>query len=323
MPLNKLVTIVTLCFSISACSSKIASYIEKSRSFPHDHIITGEQISQWDFSKSDYCLAQSNQCISYFHAAPLTNKRISYSIEIESEKSESAVNLQLSRDNLKKDFSGTVILLHGFLVSKEFMLSSALYFRFLGFDVVIPDLLGHGESDGTKGYGVVDSEIISNLIDDVAYKNSIKKKNIYLLGNSMGALTAARISSSRQDISGLILQAPMVKFDQAAYNYAKSGFPLLSKIISESNIREGAALALARANIKIDDTKIKPLLISSQTPILIFASSSDSVAPHTEYQDITDRNIKLVILNDRSHPSMVAIGQDEHKVLSEWLAHNN
>lgn len=115
----------------------------------------------------------------------------------------------------------------------------------------------------------------------------------------------------------------MVKFDQAAYNYAKSGFPLLRGIISESNIREGAALALDRANIKIDDTKIKPLLISSKIPILIFASSSDSVAPHTEYQDLTYRNIKLVVLNDRNHPSMVAIGQDEHKVLSSWLANNN
>lgn len=175
MLLNKLVIII-LCFSISACSSKIASYIEKSRSFPHDHIITSEQISQWDFSKSNYCQAQSNQCISYFHAAPLANKRISYSIEIESVKSVSAVNLELSRDNLKKDFSGTIILLHGFRASKEFMLTSALYFRFLGFDVVIPDLLGHGESDGTKGYGVVDSEIISNLIDDVAHKTVLSKK---------------------------------------------------------------------------------------------------------------------------------------------------
>ncbi|WP_020414355.1 hypothetical protein [Microbulbifer variabilis] len=95
----------------------------------------------------------------------------------------------------------------------------------------------------------------------------------------MGALTAARISASRQDISGRILQAPMVKFDQAVVNYARAAHPLASGLIPESNFREGATRALEKANIYHDNTRIKALLISSSTPTLLFLSPSDPIAP--------------------------------------------
>ncbi|WP_445365205.1 alpha/beta hydrolase [Microbulbifer sp. ANSA001] len=210
---------------------------------------------------------------------------------------------------MESSFSGTVMLLHGFRASKEFMLSSALYFHFLGFDVVIPDLLSHGESGGKKVFGVGDSEIFNALVDNLIQKSIIKKDNLYLLGHSMGALTAARISASRQDIRGLILQDPMVKFDQAVVNYARAAHPLISGLIPENNFREGATRALEKANIYLYDTRIKPLLISSNTPTLLFLSPSDPFAPYSEFKDLTDSNINLVLLRERNHPSMGVIGK--------------
>ncbi|WP_444902568.1 alpha/beta hydrolase [Microbulbifer sp. SSSA007] len=235
---------------------------------------------------------RNNLCVNYFHATALINKKINYSIEVESYKSESTVNLKLNRNALESSFSGTVILLHGFRASKEFILSSALYFRFLGFDVVIPDLLGHGESGGKKAFGVGDSEIVNALVDNLIQKSIIKKDNLYLLGHSMGALTTARISASRQDISGLI---------------------------PEKNFREGATRALEKANIYLDDTRIKALLISSNSSTLLFLSSSDPIAPYSEFKDLTDSNINLVLLRERNHPSMEVIGKNEYELLVNWL----
>jgi pimeloyl-ACP methyl ester carboxylesterase len=72
--------------------------------------------------------------------------------------------LHITRDKLPA-FSGNVIILHGFRGSKEWMAISAAYFQFLGFNVFIPDLLGHGESNQPKGFGVKDVDYLLDFID--------------------------------------------------------------------------------------------------------------------------------------------------------------
>ncbi|MFA0813900.1 alpha/beta hydrolase [Microbulbifer epialgicus] len=311
--------IITICLIIASCSQKISSLISTSESFPHEDTITVEEIKNLEFKKSNYCQEETDICICYYYGKPLEDEEIQYSSEFNIRGIESIVNLKLTRDSLEKKHSGTVILIHGFRASKEFMLNSALYFRFLGFEVVVPDLLGHGESSEGKKYGVDDSKFINGLIDNLISKGIITDKNIYLVGNSMGGLTAARISSLREDIRGIILLAPILSFDKAMYNYFKATHPLLSKIIPQKDIYKGASLALEEADIKLDDTHIKPLLTASNTPILIFSSTADLIAPHKDFEDLNRENIKVVALKGRNHPSMSLIGINEHEVLSRWL----
>ncbi|MFA0790353.1 alpha/beta hydrolase [Microbulbifer echini] len=209
--------------------------------------------------------------------------------------------------------------MHGFRTSKEFMLDSALYFRFLGLQVVVPDLLGHGDTGGKKKYGVDDSKYINSLIDNLIEEGIIKDGNIYLVGSSMGALTASHISSLRSDISGVILLAPMLQFDEAVYNYAKIDHPILSRIIPEKDIRKGAALALRKSNVKLKDTNIQPLLKSSQTPTLLILSDSDQISPYASYKQLQKDNIEIFKVNGRHHPSMNTIGEGEHEAIVKWL----
>ncbi|WP_226642223.1 alpha/beta hydrolase [Microbulbifer variabilis] len=322
MKLKNLIPIILFCTLICACSSNIADYITHSKSFPHDHIVSSEQIEKWGFYKGNYRDTYRDLGISYLYAAPLEKDKIKYSIETDSGHNTSTVTLAIERKSLKKSYSGTLILLHGFRASKEFMLNSALYFRLLGFHVVIPDLLGHGESEGNKEYGIGDSEIINRMIDDLINTGIIENKNIYLLGNSMGSLAAARISQSRQDVSGLILQAPMLEFDQAVYLYAKENFPLLSRTISEDEIKKGALTALEEANISLQDTKIESLIINSPIPVLLFASNTDPISPYDHFKKLEQDHIRVVNLPERNHPSMAIIGNIEHKILQEWLTLN-
>ncbi|WP_444899671.1 alpha/beta hydrolase [Microbulbifer sp. VAAC004] len=315
----KLFLTISICLLASSCAVNIRDYIASSKSFPYDHIVSNEQIKSWGFHKNNYCDKLRNLCISYFSADPLEKGKIKYSIETDSGDQTSQVNLSINKEALNKHYSGTIILLHGFRISKEFMLHSALYFRLLGFQVVIPDLLGHGESEGRKEYGVGDSEVINRLIDELIHKDLIESKNIYLLGNSMGSLTAARITQSRQDISGLILQAPMLEFDQAVYNYAQENFPLLSRAFSEKEIKIGASMALEEANISLLETQIEPLLTNTPVPVLLFASNTDPISPYDHFQNLHQDHIKIVLLKDRNHPSMAVIGEIEHSALQDWL----
>ncbi|MDP5209651.1 alpha/beta hydrolase [Microbulbifer sp. 2205BS26-8] len=304
---------------ISSCSSGVAFFLEKSESFPYEQIITDVKIEELGFNKNQFCSNSEGVCISYFFAPPITSKKLGYSIEVDSGNRTNHVELAVQRGSLANTYSGTIVLLHGFRVSKEFMINSALYFRFLGYEVVVPDLLGHGESGGTKKYGVGDSGVVSNLIDDLISKQTISGEKLYLLGSSMGALTAARVSSNRDDIRGLILQAPMPPFDTAVYNYSKANYPLLGNLISEEQFRKGALLALENANIQLKDTRIEPLLVASDTPVLLFSSPADLVSPYDNFKALNDHTIKVIALADRNHASMAVIGETEHQVLQTWL----
>ncbi|AWF80424.1 alpha/beta hydrolase [Microbulbifer sp. A4B17] len=317
--LNTIFAVITACLTMSACSQRIAKLIENSESFPFDRTITSKEINELGFKKGKYCTDNNGNCITYYYASPLHQDSLHYSIEFDTHDRKSVVRLELQRDSIRKDHTGTVILLHGFRSSKEFMLHSALYFRFLGYRVIVPDLLGHGESSGNKKYGVGDSTIINELVDNLITKKEIKNDHIYIVGNSMGALTALYLSALRTDIDGIILLAPMVPFDQALYNYSRLNHPILSLIIPEKDVRQGANLALTKAGIEPGDTNILPLLNSSELPILLLSSPADRIAPSSNYKGLDKANIQVCEISDRNHPSMATIGNAEHKVILQWL----
>ncbi|WP_444939229.1 alpha/beta hydrolase [Microbulbifer sp. JMSA002] len=317
--LARVLTVISICIVIPACSQRIASSIEKAENFSFGERITVERIEQLNFRKAEYCPPGKKTCISYYYGSPLADANLNYSVTFGEDERENIVKINLSRDSLDRSYFGTVILLHGFRTSKEFMLDSALYFRFLGFQVIVPDLLGHGETGGKKKYGVNDTKYINSLIDNLIEEGIIKNENIYIVGNSMGAVTASHISSLRSDISGVILLAPMLQLDEAVYNYAKRDHPILSRIIPERDIRKGAILALRKSNIDLKDTNIQPLLKSSQTPTLLILSDSDQISPYASYEQLKKDNIKIFKVHDRYHPSMNTIGEIEHKAIVKWL----
>ncbi|WP_444957037.1 alpha/beta hydrolase [Microbulbifer sp. ZKSA002] len=317
--LNTVIIIIATCLTMSACSKRIATLIERSKSLPYTETITPEEIKDLGFKKDQYCTKNKENCVSYYYGSPITESKLNYSVKFYAQDKETTVNLHISREQLKNKCKGTVILFHGFRGSKEYMLHSALYFRFLGFKVIVPDLLGHGESNNTKKYGVGDSKVISQLISKLIEKGDIEDKNLYLLGSSMGALTALYTSTLRSDITGIILLAPMLSFEQAFHNYAKLNHPILSWIIPDKDIRQGANTALERAGVVPNDTNIFPLLRASGIPILLISSPTDRIAPYSSYMTLDQSNIELAEASNRNHPSMTTIGNIEHKVIINWL----
>ncbi|MFA0810816.1 alpha/beta hydrolase [Microbulbifer epialgicus] len=311
-----------LYLAISACSKRVASLIERTESLPFNEVVTTEEIEDLRFMKYRYCLVKKENCISYYYGLPLIDNNLQYSVNFEENGREHIVSLDLSKNSLGKKYSGTVILLHGFRHSKEFMLYASFYFRFLGFQVIVPDLLGHGDSEGRLKYGVDDSEFINDLIDNLIKEGTIKERNLYIVGYSMGALTAAHVSASRADVSGIVLLAPILSFDQAIYNYAMVSHPILSRLIPGKDIRKGAKLALKKSNIDPNDTRILPLIKSSKIPVLLISSDSDTISPYSNYKDLKQKNIKVIELEKRDHLSMVAIGEVEHEAIIRWLNMN-
>lgn len=102
---------------------------------------------------------------------------------------------------------GTVILFHGILSNKGMLLSEASVFRYLGYNVLLVDFRGHGNSGGsTTTVGVKETEEVKLAYDHIMTKG---EKNIFLWGSSMGAVVVAKaISDYGLKPAGIMMEMP-------------------------------------------------------------------------------------------------------------------
>jgi alpha-beta hydrolase superfamily lysophospholipase len=120
---------------------------------------------------------------------------------------------------------GTVILFHGIGGNKGMNLDEAYEFRYWGYNVMLVDFRGHGNSEGnTTNIGVKEMEEVKLAYDNVVSKG---EKNIFLWGSSMGAVVVAKaIGDYQLQPSGIMLHAPF--FSLQTYLKARArrlGFP--------------------------------------------------------------------------------------------------
>ena len=303
-----------LCVYLSACSTIVADKIAGQNSYDYSWFITAEKLQEKGFVKERYCSEVHGLCLSYFKARPLTDQaEMDFSRLINGD----FIRLQLNRSEVPK-FRGTMVLLHGFKISKEYMAMTALYFRFLGFNVIVPDMLGHGESQGEIAFGLTDSLILDELLNQ---QRGVEQP-LFIFGNSMGAIAASYLASTRQDVDGVILQAPMLVFDTAAFNYIKYDSPMLATVVTERSIRKGALKALRNVNVSLPQTDIKPILSSLDEPVLILASPDDTVAPFAYFESLASSRISVAEIKNRNHYSMVVVSQEDSERIIHWLQKN-
>lgn len=120
---------------------------------------------------------------------------------------------------------GTVILFHGVTSNKSAILTEANEFRYYGYNVLLLDFRGHGESGGTTTtIGVKEAEDIKLAWDFVKQQG---ENNIIFWGTSMGAVTICNaISKYKIEPAGIILEAPFESLQYHLKGRARTlGFP--------------------------------------------------------------------------------------------------
>lgn len=115
---------------------------------------------------------------------------------------------------------GTVILFHGVGGTRMNNLDEANEFRYRGYQVMMLDFRGHGNSGGnTTTIGMREAEEVK-LAYDYVQRNG--EKNIFLFGSSMGAVAVARaVSKYNLQPSGLMLEMPF--YSLQTYLKARAG----------------------------------------------------------------------------------------------------
>lgn len=107
---------------------------------------------------------------------------------------------------------GTVILFHGVTANKSYLLPEAGEFRYLGYNVLLVDFRGHGNSDGNNTtIGAFETEEVKLAYDFIKSKN---EWNIFLYGVSMGASTVIKaVSQYGLKPGGVLLEMPFYSLE--------------------------------------------------------------------------------------------------------------
>ncbi|SES67864.1 hypothetical protein SAMN05421676_101152 [Salinibacillus kushneri] len=173
-------------------------------------------------------------------------------------------DLRLKADFLENEQSTgkAVILAHGYRGHKEQMDDYVKFYYDQGFDILMPDARGHGESEGDYiGYGWHDRKDYLGWIDILIEQKDAEQ--IFLHGNSMGAATVLMTSGEElpQEVKGIIADSgyTSVKEElthQLKYLYGVPSFPLLdmtsmlTKIRAGYTFEEGSAIEQVKKNTK-------------------------------------------------------------------------
>ncbi|MRG85112.1 alpha/beta hydrolase [Salinibacillus xinjiangensis] len=186
--------------------------------------------------------------------------------------------LTLKADYLDHDFSAgkTVILAHGYRGHKEQMDDYVKFYYDQGFDVLMPDARGHGESEGDYiGYGWHDRKDYQGWIDLLI--EDYNAKQIFLHGNSMGAATVLMTSGEilPEEVKGLIADSGYTTVEeelthQLNHLYGLPAFPLLDITSLMTKIRAGYSFEEASA---IDQVR------KNTKPLLMIHGDQDELVP--------------------------------------------
>lgn len=288
---------------------------------------TEASLRNLQLNSREFCLPFLGGCTGYLYGKPYSTEaessdgmfeKLKFDFSFDVGDRTEDYQLKLERENVSSQ-RGTVVLLHGYGGDKSTMGVTAAYFMFLGYHVIAPDLLGHGESTTDQmGFGVRDAEMISALLDSLPQRET--PGPLYLAGLSMGTVAAAHVAKQRDDVDGLILFAPMAPMDEATNAMLELWFPRMSKLMPTESIREGVIGAMQRQEIALADTDLQQLLPQLEVPTLMIASDMDTVAPYERYLPLESAERKLVMTPGRHHITVGIIDNELHQHISAWLA---
>lgn len=171
----------------------------------------------------------------------------------------------------------TVIVVHGFTNDKEDMKPYAWMFHELGYNVLMPDNMSHGDSEGQIiGYGWNDRLNVIKWAEMLVEQNS--DSEITLFGVSMGAATVMMASGEESlpdQVVNIIEDCGYSSvWDELKYQakemYNLPAFPILYEVSAISKIRAGFSYGQASS---VNQLK------NNTRPVLFIHGSDDTFVP--------------------------------------------
>ncbi len=213
------------------------------------------------------------------------------------------------RDYQPKSFLATVVLLHGFgeYGGRHELLAQRLSQAQIR--VLMPDLWGHGQTEGKRGdLGSLQDCVESLnawLSDQLRYTGS--QSPVYLMGHSFGCLVALKWVAQEPIWAGLIVQAPLIGVGFSPPRWKT----LLAKGISQVLPAVTLPMGLNVADLSRSHTSNEAY---RQDPLVHDRMSARTYVSMVEFQS------ELALITQLKVPLLALWGQADHIIHQEKVA---
>lgn len=231
--------------------------------------------------------------------------------------SDNGVNVSLENEEhmnlygcyIDQGSSTYVIMVHGYRGDGASIISPIKNFKKQGYNLLIPDLRGHGFSDGDYiGMGWDDRLDIIQWIDYLIQKD--QNASIILYGVSMGGATVMNVAGEKipKQVKAII--------EDCGYTSVWDVFKThinMNEVESEIALHMASFVTKMRAGYYLEDVKPIEQVKKSQTPILFIHGSQDNFVPFSMldelYQAANCQKEKLVV-EGAGHANSCSVGED-------------
>lgn len=208
-------------------------------------------------------------------------------------------NLKLHGYLVKKEESNKwAIVVHGYMGNAANLVNAIKKFNELGYNVIAPDLRGHGRSEGTYiGMGWHDRLDIINWINYITEIN--ENANIVLYGISMGAGTVMMAAGEelKENVKAVIEDCGYT----SAWNQFSYQLKSMYKKVPEFPVMHSASIvSKLKAGYSIREASAIKQLSKAKVPMLFIHGDKDEFVPYSMLQEVYDSAIncekeKLII----------------------------
>lgn len=218
-----------------------------------------------------------------------------------------AINSLVYTPDAEKDRHLTIIMGHGFSVSKHHLDGLAAYLCYFGYEVINVDFPGHkmGASRGDLEHPVQLAETLELA------RRCTEREEVVLLGHSMGAAAAIRAAAEMEGIRGLIAlgmgKNPVARFDD---RMVSSTFEWGERYVE--NVSGKAFLTRIKE-------ELLPYMSDVTVPALVIGGTEDMIIPVREVNELAQMargptTVKQVACSHSDLPEY------SKKIIRKWLA---
>lgn len=180
----------------------------------------------------------------------------------------------------------TVVVLHGVKKNRTDVLRAALVLRRAGFNVLVFDGRGHGDSEGRfVTYGFFERRDVESAIEWLAGEKKIDRNRVGIVGKSMGAAIALQVAAHNPWIRAVWADSPFASLRRVTEEFVKRATGLPGAVL---NPVLWATIQVANYRGSFDVHSVDPLALAAQIkcPVYLVHGTADKVIASSHSESI-------------------------------------
>lgn len=182
--------------------------------------------------------------------------------------------------------AATVVVLHGVKKNRTDVLRAALAIRRAGFNVLLFDGRGHGDSEGRfVTYGFYERRDVESAIEWLVKEKKIDRRRVGLAGESMGAAIALQVAAHNLWIRAVWADSPFASLRRITEEYVRRATGLPGALL---NPMLWTTIQVANYRGKFNVLSVDPLALAAriECPVYLVHGTADQLISSAHSENI-------------------------------------